>query len=91
MQMDFSSCFTYQPDLFAYIPQITIPGYVFNCFACKIDSFTDQTDLIGWKEDKENTYKSYSLLEEIPESFGFVYDEKKPVFSIAKFWNRFEP
>jgi len=77
-------------DILAYIPQINVPGFIFPNFACDLSSVQEDPNYIGWKEDELNTYDEYNLVKDpfLEDIYDIADSEnnKKPVFSIVKYW-----
>ena len=68
-------------EVYAFIPQVKVPGFsspFLACNACGIDD-----ELIDWK-DKKHSYKSCSLVKDVRNITG---SENEPLFSIVRQWN----
>eukprot|EP00527_Entomoneis_sp_CCMP2396_P005983 CAMPEP_0198140732 /NCGR_PEP_ID=MMETSP1443-20131203/3854_1 /TAXON_ID=186043 /ORGANISM="Entomoneis sp., Strain CCMP2396" /LENGTH=982 /DNA_ID=CAMNT_0043803251 /DNA_START=336 /DNA_END=3284 /DNA_ORIENTATION=- len=57
--VDYSS----NPEIFAYVPQITLPSFAFPLLACDVDDIYQ--NLIGWT-DEDNSYDYYNLMFDVP-------------------------
>ena len=72
----------HREELHGYIPQASVPGFVFPLLACDISGIDE--DLIGWK-DKANGYGPHSLVEDVQRITGTQI--LHPIFSIVQQWN----
>lgn len=64
--------------IYAYVPQVVIPGYLYPALLCEVDD--SYNNLVGWNDPNNDGYEHHNMINDVDE-------RSDSAFHIVKKWD----